>query len=320
MKILLIFLAFVFFQACKHPLAIEGEGDIIERLVGLRGCSLEESQANSPRCTENEVADEDYNVSYEALARPGWRFFRWAGAFCDPKSISPYCDYNITREWVNLMDENQPGGGFPATVAIFVETPMSTVVVDGKANGGFGPLLGGHLFVPAKKEMVVAAVLLAGETVIIEATGEINIATNSPGGIFTPPEGLDFSGDQRPSPFYYFPLEEAAVDAGGLSVPVPPDVDLYKIGALFGAFIPLRTVHTNNFIARNDDPDPDFENFPGQINEPVPMGAIPSDSLFHIGSGPYSFEAPEDGTLFLGVNDASVSNNAGEYTVSVTID
>ncbi len=47
-------------QACKHPLAIEGEGDIIEQLLGHRGCTREEFQASSPRCLENEVTDQTW--------------------------------------------------------------------------------------------------------------------------------------------------------------------------------------------------------------------------------------------------------------------
>ena len=83
MRVLSALVVLLLLQACKHPLAIEGEGDIIERLAGLRGCSLEEFQANSIRCTENEVVGEDYIVSYEGVPRPGWRFVAWrAGTGC----------------------------------------------------------------------------------------------------------------------------------------------------------------------------------------------------------------------------------------------
>ena len=107
-------------QACKHPLAIEGEGDIVERLVGHRGCPLEEFQASSPRCTENEVAGEDYIVSYEAIPRPGWKFDGWAGGTaCAPESTPPYCDYNVDKEFVELTDQLWPGTVLPPTVAVF---------------------------------------------------------------------------------------------------------------------------------------------------------------------------------------------------------
>ena len=68
--------------ACKHPLAIQGEGDISERLAGIRGCSLEEFLENSPQCTDNEVIAEAYRVSYEANPRDGWRFLGWQGTVC----------------------------------------------------------------------------------------------------------------------------------------------------------------------------------------------------------------------------------------------
>ncbi len=107
-------------QACKHPLAIEGEGDIIEQLLGHRGCTLEEFQASSPRCTENEVAGEDYIVSYEAIPRPGWKFDGWAGGTaCANDSTPPYCDYNVARASVELTDQTWPDIVFPPTVAVF---------------------------------------------------------------------------------------------------------------------------------------------------------------------------------------------------------
>ena len=120
MKILSALVVLLLLQACKHPLAIEGEGDIIERLAGLRGCSLEEFQANSPRCTENDVVDEDYIVSYEGVPRPGWRFVTWrAGTPCSKESVAPYCEYNVAQSLVALMDEEFPDLVLPATVAVF---------------------------------------------------------------------------------------------------------------------------------------------------------------------------------------------------------
>ncbi len=50
--------------ACKHPLEIGGKGSIVERIYGERGCSWQEFQAASPRCTENDVRSEHYLMSY----------------------------------------------------------------------------------------------------------------------------------------------------------------------------------------------------------------------------------------------------------------
>ena len=60
-------------QACKHPLAIEGEGDIVEVFGSGRGCLLEQFREGNAACTENEVAG-DYYVNYQARPRKGWRF------------------------------------------------------------------------------------------------------------------------------------------------------------------------------------------------------------------------------------------------------
>ena len=108
---------------------IEGEGDIIERLAGLHGCSLEEFQANSTRCTENEVVDEDYIVSYEGVPRPGWRFVAWrAGTACAPASVAPYCEYNVGQALVAFFDDNYPDLVLPATTAVLVKTVPSGVL------------------------------------------------------------------------------------------------------------------------------------------------------------------------------------------------
>ena len=71
LRLAIIISCLLLMQACKHPLAIEGEGDIVERLDGARGCTLEQFQAGDTRCTDNEVIASDYIVSYEAIPRPG---------------------------------------------------------------------------------------------------------------------------------------------------------------------------------------------------------------------------------------------------------
>ncbi len=58
-------------QACRHPLEIVGQGDIVERNAGVHGCTYEEFQAQSTRCTENDVTDAAYQVSYQAIPREG---------------------------------------------------------------------------------------------------------------------------------------------------------------------------------------------------------------------------------------------------------
>jgi N-acetylneuraminic acid mutarotase len=135
MRFLVLFSILLLLQACKHPLAIEGEGDIIERLAGHRGCTLEEFQANSARCTENEVVDEDYLVNYEAVPKPGWTFLGWEGTACSAASVAPYCDYNVTAAWVTLWDATVPNFVFPPTVAVFGQPDTWTTRAETNAGG-----------------------------------------------------------------------------------------------------------------------------------------------------------------------------------------
>ena len=132
MRVLTIFALLLLLQACKHPLAIEGEGDIVERLAGERGCTLEEFQAASPRCFENEVIDADYTVSYQGMPKPGWRFDRWeeGGTACSPGSVAPYCEYSVPAAAVTAMDEIAPEIAFPATKAVFVESDVDSDFAD----------------------------------------------------------------------------------------------------------------------------------------------------------------------------------------------
>jgi len=319
MNIFILILVLLSLQACRHPLAIEGEGDIIERLTGHRGCTLEEFQAGGARCTENEVVDEDYIVSYQAVPRPGWRFVGWSGGTgCTPDSVQPYCDYHVAADVVNAVDENFADLLLEPTVAVFVKNALIRLAVRSKANGGFGPVLGdrgARLVNPSLREMVVATQLAAGQIATISAAGEINIATNHPsGGIYVSPEGEAYPPEDRPHPLYYFPLEETAVDAGDLTLPIT-DVELHNIGALIGAFVAREKVDAPGFLAMNDDPDP----HPAFTTPEPIVGGIPAESLFLVGEGPFEFTAPENGTLFLGINDGDVTNNVGKFRVSITV-
>ncbi len=47
------------------------------------------------------------------------------------------------------------------------------------------------------------------------------------------------------------------------------------------------------------------------------LGRFNSEEPFAIGSGPMVFTAPEDGTLYLGINDNSYGDNTGGYTVHI---
>lgn len=141
-KLTLIFLSLLLLQACKHPLAIEGEGDIVERQSGERGCSLEEFQAASPRCTDNEVVEDDYIVSYQPVPRPGWVFAGWEGLACAVESEGDNCDYNVVRALVDLTDTNFPDFVFPASTAVF--RPEEGALTQFFEEEIAGPVLANH--------------------------------------------------------------------------------------------------------------------------------------------------------------------------------
>lgn len=104
--------------ACKHPLFIVGEGDIVDLNNGGYGCTLEQFQTGSTACTENTVVDA-YSVRYQAVPRDGWRFVRWEGVPCAYYSETPDCQFDWSLEQVELWDAVYPDFDTPATVAVF---------------------------------------------------------------------------------------------------------------------------------------------------------------------------------------------------------
>lgn len=128
-------------SACKHPLAIEGEGDIIELQSGARGCSLDEFRADQPACTDNDVND-DEAVTYRALPRAGWRFSEWRG-FCSKNSSGADCQVNYSRGLANLWDDTYPNTPLPPLTAVFVPdtgAPAAAPYILSRfgASGNFG--------------------------------------------------------------------------------------------------------------------------------------------------------------------------------------
>jgi hypothetical protein len=105
-------------SACKHPLAIQGQGDIVERNQGLRGCSLEEFAAASPRCTDNDVRENE-SVVYQALPRAGWVFSHWKGCAQDTDTNS--CNFEYLGDWAELWDREYAGLAGPTLTAVFAE-------------------------------------------------------------------------------------------------------------------------------------------------------------------------------------------------------
>ncbi|MFT6103159.1 MAG: hypothetical protein ACJAZT_001682 [Gammaproteobacteria bacterium] len=111
-RTLCLFLIFCSIQACDHPLAIEGEGDIVDLNGSGHGCTLELFQGQDVACTKNTVVF-GYDVNYEAVPREGWEFVGWAGV-CSDKGIGN-CALKVPasavkKSWFKVM---------PSTIAIF---------------------------------------------------------------------------------------------------------------------------------------------------------------------------------------------------------
>jgi len=115
MRIILLTLSLLTLAACKHLLTVEGGGDVIERLQGQRGCSLEELNAGAATCTDNEVAASE-SVIYQGLPRPGWVFSHWTGACTG----SGDCELEYREDWAELWDTNYPEVTVPPLSAVFV--------------------------------------------------------------------------------------------------------------------------------------------------------------------------------------------------------
>ena len=116
-KWIICLIGLISLQACRHPLAIVGEGDIVDAINSGHGCTLEQFRARDKACTENEVSG-DYFVNYKAVPRPGWRFVRWDGP-CPPDSDFQHCGFKVSKAAVDWWDETYPGTGIPPSTAIF---------------------------------------------------------------------------------------------------------------------------------------------------------------------------------------------------------
>lgn len=102
-KIALIGIALLLVQACRHPIEIEGQGDVTSS-TGTRGCSFEESTASPvpDNCAQNLIVG-DYQETYYPVARPGWKFKGWVN-YCTDVVTPPYgCSFTVPAETVQLF-------------------------------------------------------------------------------------------------------------------------------------------------------------------------------------------------------------------------
>jgi hypothetical protein len=121
-------------QACKHPLVIVGEGDIVDANNTGRGCTLEQFQAQATACTGYEISD-NYLVNYKAEPRPGWRFARWEGA-CSPTSDFQHCRLDASKAAVDWWHEYHPDTAVPPSTAVFEPITGNSGFLTGPAVAG----------------------------------------------------------------------------------------------------------------------------------------------------------------------------------------
>lgn len=135
-RVLALALFTIALGACKHPLEIVGEGDIIDANGTAYGCTLVQFRASDPVCSENEVAG-DYSVEYVGVPKPGWVFVRWEGP-CVPESVAPSCRLEASGSLVAAWDQSYSNTPIPPTIAVFEE--VSTGTISGNITFDFVPV------------------------------------------------------------------------------------------------------------------------------------------------------------------------------------
>lgn len=150
-------------QACKHPLAIEGEGDIVDLNGRGYGCTLEQFQAGDPAC-ENDVQG-DYFVNYEPLPHEGWKFSHWDGS-CGHLSEPPNCRFDIPDAWVFYWDA-EVKLPIPTLTAVFEE-------IDPQANDD--PLDDGSARFCFNEELLAPGTLVSATYVTASSSGTVQFS------------------------------------------------------------------------------------------------------------------------------------------------
>jgi len=164
--------------------------------------------------------------------------------------------------------------------ATVMATAQTQVFVPGNASGGFGnPADQVNPFVPA--------ITMSGPgTITVTYTrGQVNFGEGDVG-----PNGGPYNCTHC-----QLPLQEAHGVADG---------KVNNIGALIGVFVPQARAGHKGFNAVDGTKDV------------ARIGIMPG-WLFFIGEGT-TVDVKETGTLFLGINDAGVSDNSGGFNVEVT--
>jgi hypothetical protein len=115
-RICLVLVALVM-AACDHPIQIAGQGDVLSA-SGERTCLLEEFQAGQDNCKKNTVVGE-YNETYFAQPRTGWKFARWEN-YCTDATVNE-CAFAVPGSAVFKAW----GLAAPPLVAVFTPTNVT---------------------------------------------------------------------------------------------------------------------------------------------------------------------------------------------------
>jgi hypothetical protein len=235
-------------QGCWHPLAIIGKGDIVERLDGVRGCTYDEYIAADPRCTENSIDQSGYTVSYEAVPHEGWAFVGWQGTPCSSLSTSPYCDFDLPKDFIDLVNEAWPGTEVPPTTALFQKQDPQWLIA-GFEDSGPGEL--GIFLATDGGDLIHALGDYSGDD-IQEAGNFISYSRTDSGGQLTAyvsdvglPTLVTIAGDGRiDMRFHNYRLDEGLVDVtmnyGAKeetiqNIPLPTDIPIPAEQLILGA-------------------------------------------------------------------------------------
>jgi len=113
-KLAFICLVLLLVNACSHPIEIVGEGDVASNT--FRFCNAGGDEPGQTNCSKNYVTGA-YQVTYEALAHPGWKFDHWGNC---TDAVDNTCSFDIPATEVRKAW----GQTAPPLQAVF--TPITT--------------------------------------------------------------------------------------------------------------------------------------------------------------------------------------------------
>jgi len=216
-------------SACRHPLAISGDGDILSS-SGLHDCLLEDFENSLPSCTEN-LIEGNYQETYTATPRAGYQFRRW-GNYCKD-ALNNECSFDVAGSVVDQFDGQTL---FPLQ-AVFrpdVNTGFTAIFM---GNELFDPIAGGLAF------HANAAGFIDHETTTYFAAGD-----------FGAPEALWDDNTARAA--IQADLDAGDVELVGMTyVPAYPSVDGYRDWIDYAL---AQNLDTRFFIATPWSSDPDL--------------------------------------------------------------